>query len=382
MKDEIMTAVISNVLFGREFPADMTVTGDVFDEMKAQSIAALPYYGLDNLPMDDGLRNEWKQFSSQQVLRYARTAGAQSKLLSVLDAAGINSVVLKGSSASVYYPHPELRMCGDVDILVKPELYEKAGRALEDAGCSCPDPYYGERHTHFRYGDTLVELHRSFSVTDDRNADEKFDRMIFGAMDRAEDHRLPDRENGLVILQHLNIHLMTGIGLRQFIDWMMFADAKLDDGFLSLADSAGLRDLAISATQLCQQYLGLREIVPEDDRSALWEYLIESGNFGRKTADSLEKRTGAALTARRSLADWIKLPYRSGLIHLRLEPRWYRVPYVWLYGAGRYIVLLIRGGHPFRTLSEGKKSVEAKREKLSGNGITRYGSDNNKENKE
>ena len=40
---------------------------------------------------------------------------------------------------------------------------------------------------------------------------------------------LPDEQNGLVLLLHIQQHLRGGLGLRQILDWMMFAQKKLTD---------------------------------------------------------------------------------------------------------------------------------------------------------
>lgn len=51
-------------------------------------------------------------------------------LVLTLRKAGIEPVLLKGQGLSRYYPTPELRQCGDIDIYVGEENYEKAYDAI------------------------------------------------------------------------------------------------------------------------------------------------------------------------------------------------------------------------------------------------------------
>lgn len=372
MIDDIVSSLVSAGIWGTPVPSDLNVTQEVFEEMRVQGVAALPYHQLKDIPMDEGVRHTWQSLCMQQKVKYLRIKAVQEKILSALEKEGIIAVVLKGTSAAKYYPHPELRSSGDIDLLVKPGYFEKAACVLEQAGCVCTKPYCIERETPYRFDDIEIELHRNFSLMDDRKAAEKLDSMIFDAMDRAVDHCLPDPENGLVLLQHLNHHLAGGIGIRHFADWMMFAEKNLDEAFLSLTDTVGLRELALSATQLCQQFLGLRELVSPKDQSQLWGYLLENGNFGCKKEKTDEVRAEAIITKYRGLSDIFKLPYRGGLYHLHLKPKWYYAPFVWLYGVGRYIYLLLRNGHAVRTLTVGKKEAEEKRGQLAEAGVTKF----------
>lgn len=104
---------------------------------------------------------------------------------------------------------------------------------------------------------------------------------------------LPWKQNGMELLWHIKQHLYNGLGLRQLIDWMMFADHYLDDeGYNEYAEDmrkCGLLRLAIHVTRLCQLHLGLREEGISWCRKAdeslceeLLAFVMEQGNFGIK----------------------------------------------------------------------------------------------------
>ncbi|MCR4621545.1 MAG: nucleotidyltransferase family protein [Clostridiales bacterium] len=104
---------------------------------------------------------------------------------------------------------------------------------------------------------------------------------------------LPPLANGLVLLAHLWAHLHGGLGIRQFIDWMLYVDKVLDDDFWekefkTAAQELGIDILAITATRMCQIYLGLNDRITwcqyadEDLCKELMGILLSSGNFGRR----------------------------------------------------------------------------------------------------
>ena len=104
---------------------------------------------------------------------------------------------------------------------------------------------------------------------------------------------LPWKQNGMELLWHIKQHLYNVLGLRQLIDWMMFADHNLDDEryneYAEDMRKCGLLRLAIHVTRLCQLHLGLREEGISWCRKAdeslceeLLAFVMEQGNFGIK----------------------------------------------------------------------------------------------------
>lgn len=76
---------------------------------------------------------------------------------------GVEPVLLKGQGLASYYPVPQLRSCGDIDIYVGPENYETAYDALAPIATQI-DPKEtisgGGKHFHMFIGKTALEIHR------------------------------------------------------------------------------------------------------------------------------------------------------------------------------------------------------------------------------
>ena len=103
-------------------------------------------------------------------------------------------------------------------------------------------------------------------------------------------------QNGIVLLLHVVQHLISGLGLRQIIDWMMFVNSELNDEtwrleFQPILRKIKLEKFAIILTRMCQLHLGLRTEDITWCHSAdpllcnkLLDHFMEKGNFGRKAA--------------------------------------------------------------------------------------------------
>lgn len=77
----------------------------VFEEMKQQTVAALPGVWLQthlNAPA-------WMKYCLMQQAQWVRLMHAQDQLIRLLEKGGIPCVILKGAAAAMAYPHPTLR---------------------------------------------------------------------------------------------------------------------------------------------------------------------------------------------------------------------------------------------------------------------------------
>ena len=271
-----------------------TVDLSVYQEMKSQAIAALPASILSSLDLPVNLLREWRKTIIQQITHFENYIYVQSCL--PID---VPYVILKGSSAAQYYPYPEYRTMGDIDIITRHEDYNSSCEAMLKNNwyeMSSESELERSRHRSFAKNGVVVEIHAFFASISDVKKAEIFDDLIFDNI--TENHILPDLVNGLVLIEHVNQHMEDGIGLRQIIDWMMFVDRCLSDDkwneFEEMAAKTGLKELAIVTTRMCEIYLGLQTHkwcmnVKEKLSRDLMEYVMKSGNFGIKLdqADTL-----------------------------------------------------------------------------------------------
>ncbi|MCD8119227.1 MAG: nucleotidyltransferase family protein [Lachnospiraceae bacterium] len=102
----------------------------------------------------------WEQDMLTHLLNNEQLLREQQQVIQLLTEAKIPCVILKGSSAAIYYPNPALRTMGDIDILVKPEQQMEVVHLLQGQGYG--DAVGGEHHCHvaLHKEDYAVEVHR------------------------------------------------------------------------------------------------------------------------------------------------------------------------------------------------------------------------------
>lgn len=304
VKNKVYQTVLDVIKYSLfDIPFDIGQVDDwleVYAEMKRQTIVGLLWKVEEKIPHHDGERERWKREKYQIISNNLRLLKVQDQTLALLHAAGIQTVIMKGTAAAVYYPHPVIRMMGDIDILVEPGCHDDAVSLLCENGYQIMSR--SSRHTELLKDGVEVEVHVGSLQLLDESRRSEFDALIYDGFAgkqyaSIENHRFPmlaATHNGLVLLNHMQYHIGSGMGLRQVIDWMEYVCANLDDetwenGFSELADGFGLKSLAVIATKMCKLYLGLPEEMAtwcdggeEKYCKLLMEDILDNGNFGRK----------------------------------------------------------------------------------------------------
>ena len=299
---QTICGLIGAALFERELvlPPDVDWAA-VYREATAHTVYGILYRILPQLPLPENIRAEWSTLYMHNVMRAMQLLHEQEVLIDLLEKNGIPNVILKGFAAAVYYPSLYDRAAGDVDFLVHESDYARTLRLLEDNEYQHAHEHEdNDRHESFDKNECHFECHHRFAGSHSGNA-EIIDRWIKQGMQSAERvetesgafFRLRDAENGLVLLEHVAIHIKAGLGLRQIVDWLLFVDQCLDDAAWAgeagqIIRESGLETLAVTLTRMGQQYFGLRKDITwcsaaEDAVCGeLLELVFSYGNFGRK----------------------------------------------------------------------------------------------------
>lgn len=357
-----MLNLLKDVLHGRT-PEPINEWNKVLEELNYQACTSVPADYVDALQIPNDA--EYKNSVYNSVLRFYQIMDAQQDVLEVLN---VPVVVLKGAAAAVNYPVSDYRRMGDIDLLVKPEDFEKAYNCLIKAGYKNNESLNKlNRHISFKKDEVSIELHHHFSnatMTNPEWLDEclykGIDNRVIEEINEYEFPVLPSMENGLVYLTHIYQHLEEGLGLRQIIDWMCYVEKYLDNDaweeFAVIAEKIGMKTLAEVVTGLCSKYLGLDSSITWfkcDDAvvDQLLEYIIRHGNFGKKN----EVDNRAVVVYR-----WVKNPITAFKYAQELGSRNWKLldkfpflsPFAWIYQFFRWFVRSIKRGVTLSTIKE------------------------------
>lgn len=357
----------------------------IFQELQQHAVATLPADLLPHLHnICEDVLDQWNELILQQIYFYTKYKHAQNAIVAAFNTNNISFVILKGTSASCYYPNPQYRTMGDIDIFTKREDIDKACIVLEEIG-------YSRLELENDFGRTIkyvkglfeVEIHRYYTSLNDPEKAEYLDNLILNNI-REGKTKLPDNINGLVLLEHIGDHLEHGLGLRQIIDWMMYVRNCLDDQkwttwFREQAEIIGLDKLAITVTRMCQLYLGLDEMIlwphTADEKVCkdLIAYIMASGNFGRKENDIQKRGTVEIMINHQSIQDMIRLLQRYGESNWKVLERHSALkPFAWIYQIGhsihKRIKNKVRMGELIQEYFEGK----ARKELFDKLGVKQY----------
>lgn len=228
---------------------------------------------------------------------------------------GIDPVLLKGQGISKYYPIPELRQCGDIDIYVGQEKFEKACDVI--GAMSTPEDHQGDipslKHYHTRIGHAFIEIHRYTDVYWPKRYDRVYQKISDAGM---HSNLVPldfvDAEvltpsvdfNVFFIFNHFWHHFIAdGVGLRQICDWVMLLHAsygKIDLNNLSdmLARIKLMKEwkvfgcIAVEALGLPADEMPFYDTRYRRKASKVLDLILLEGNFGRENLKGYKRPKG------------------------------------------------------------------------------------------
>ena len=317
--EEVFFSLLRNALWGTpvEIPQGFADWTKVARTAKIQSALGL---AGDVMLSDSGiasaissdLKTKIKTFMMANIMTHGKLNNVLVKVVSELDAAGIPSVLLKGQGLAQYYPKPELRQCGDIDLYVGLQRYADSYDILRPLATEIEDRKALEvgKHYDFFVGKVAVEIHRY----SDRYPTSKLDRIYqevsleglgknlvpiqFGGV---EVMTPSDEYNAFYIFSHLFHHfLINGLGVRQLCDWMLFLRSRSSHIDMRSLNTTLQRLDMLKPWQafgcVLVKYFGMpAEAFPfydpsqESKADKIVKRLLDEGNFG-KERDVYKKR--------------------------------------------------------------------------------------------
>ncbi|MBQ3079717.1 MAG: nucleotidyltransferase family protein [Clostridia bacterium] len=290
-----------------EIPEDLDVKHlSVFSQQQGVLSFVIDQSIRRKLPISNEWLSSWQILEYKKALKNERMMKAQNSVISWFEKAGISSIILKGTSSAAYYPHPEVRSMGDIDILVERKRLEDACRIMEENGYKQLELTH-EYHVVYVNGEIFVEIHHTASDVPDSPGGDAAKSIMEGFLTGIQrknvlGYEIPvmaEENQGIILMIHIERHMQQGgVGFRQLMDWAAFF-SKTDRSFftdrlLPMFDSCGLKKFALAVSKLCAVYLGVHasdmdlfEDIDDELCDMLMENLIRSGNMGKAEKGSL-----------------------------------------------------------------------------------------------
>lgn len=247
-------------------------------------------------------------------------------LVEKMRAEGIDTILVKGQGIAQCYERPLWRSCGDIDLLLNEEDYNKAKLFMSPLATSIEPEIEDAKHLEMLIGPWEVELHGTLHSGLSRRIDNVLDQLCYKSftegqvrfwMNGTTQVLLPCPDNDVIfVFSHILQHFFKGgIGLRQVCDWCRLLWTYQD-----------IIDKELLETRICEMklmtewkafstlsvdYLGMpTAALPFYSRAKRWKkksdrivnFVLKTGNFGhnRDTSYIGEKK----YIIRKSISLW------------------------------------------------------------------------------
>lgn len=272
-----------------------------------QSVVGLVTAGLERVK-DVKIPQEWLlQFIGSTLQLEQRNKAMNvfvASLFEKMRSAGIYALLVKGQGIAQCYEKPLWRACGDVDLFLSDDNYEKAKVFLIPLASSVEEEYVRERHLGMTIDGWMVELHgRLYSGLSPRverelnrvQEDTFFGGQVQSWMNGCTQMYLMKAENdAFYVFAHILQHFYKeGVGLRQICDWcrLLFTYREsLNHGLLEQRiERAGLMTEWKAFASLVVDSLAMPvDAMPFYSNSMRWkrkaervmDFVMMSGNMG------------------------------------------------------------------------------------------------------
>ena len=285
----------------------------IYNLAEEQSVIGLVAAGLENVvdtkvPQKDALTFVGTALQLEQ--RNSAMNRFVGELIVKLRAKDIYALLVKGQGIAQCYERPLWRACGDVDLFLNKEDYEKAKSFFSKNASIVEDENTKRQHVAYDIDGWEVELHGTLygELTDkiDRGLD-RIQYEIFVSsnvrswMNGNTQVFLPNVDcDVIIIFTHFLKHFFRGgIGLRQICDWCRLLWTYRDKLNVRLLEKI-LREMRLLTEwkafgALAVDFLGMpMEAMPFYSSSVIWSrkakhilsIILETGNFGHNLSNS------------------------------------------------------------------------------------------------
>lgn len=302
--------------------------GEFLAIAEAHSVLSLIYGAFERMSEENVLVPErvWKRVQTvarQTVKQSYRLLFLSKYLITALEEARIPVVLLKGPATASFYPVPELRKAGDVDLLLLEEdRLSECCELLEAKGLRVMERQPALHHVVLQSDDGVeIELHTMLAEPFDNS---RMNQYIGKLAAECKEHictadmmgiplpMLDDACHAYELLLHMLQHfLRSGFGLKLLCDWVAFWNQEENrrdaEKYLLMVKESGIKGFSDMVSLVCFRYLGLSEeakeclfVTGEYDGAAFMEEILSAEEFGKSASERMVALRG------NGIADYVR----------------------------------------------------------------------------
>ena len=312
-------SIISAALTGKVVNLDDTIDyEELFEISKKHQMIPLVYCGIRNLKGDSEQIAKFQDYALRLFYYDFKQLECLSRVEEMFLNNCIDYMLLKGASIKKLYPSSELRIMGDVDILIKEDQYGQIRNLLLQMGL------FEEKETDHELiwrnqEGVVIELHKRLMPTYNDDYYSYYANPWEKAHIQAGCRYAMSAEDEYIFLfVHLAKHYRDGgIGLRQMIDIWFFAlkHPSLDMEYINHEfDRLGLKRFHENILKTLAVWFHGKNSTDVTD--LITQRIIESGAYGieerwdiANAARERAKTTSVAAAKRKSILSLIFMPY-------------------------------------------------------------------------
>ena len=302
----------------------------LFELSNAHNLSAVLFCVLKNAPNRDVIAGDvFKKFEDDfynAVFRYSLQGGVIEEISALFEENEIKHIFFKGSQLRDYYPVPQARVMGDVDILIANDGREKAKEILCKNGYELVNsngPVWD-----YTKNSVLTEMHTKIisGKVGSSNAEEAFSDAIDNADFITSRGTLDNSYHFAYLLTHIAHHFwFYGAGIKLILDLAVFLkaqDINLDI-VLEKMQNIGLENFSKVILSVCHKWFGVGRDFGADTKTTE-EFLASFGAFGNMN------RNKAAVVERKELEEGKKTSKAMTKLRLAFPPysKLKNIPYI------------------------------------------------------
>ena len=227
----------------------------------------------------------------EKATRWARyQREVQEEIVFIMQQAGIETLVLKGTHTAQYYPQPELREFGDLDLYFYDKHDEADRVAKEKLGVSIHNESH--HHTKYNYRGITIESHYDFLNTHYPHSNRRYEALLKELVS-IKDVSLFEV---LFLLRHMACHFAASrLTLRDLVDWTLTCRAlhdKVDwDKANTVVKDFGMEPFVAALNAIAEQRLGysVTQSLSHSATQSHFEHDLLYGSVADHTTDGLAR---------------------------------------------------------------------------------------------